>query len=831
MRGFKRFSVFFHSRNTRRFARRLALVAGISLALTIGYVLWTIRDLPSPAAFAEREIPQTTRILDREGTVQLYGVFGQERRRVVGLHDISPDLVNATVTTEDDQFFHHIGIDFAGIVRSVLRNILARRFEEGGSTITQQLVRNAVLTTEQTVQRKVKEIVLSLELELKYSKEQILEAYLNQITYGSNIYGVEAASEAYFGKSARDISLSQATILAALPKAPSFYSPWGSHQEELLARRNYVLDRMQTLGYINAEQNANAKKETLVFQPPRADIKAPHFVFFMREELERLVGKDLVERGGLTVTTTLDWKIQRIAEEEVTKAAIRNENRWGGKNAALVAVDPKTGEILAMVGSRDYFDAANDGNVNVAVRQRQPGSSFKPVVYAAAFERGFTANTILFDLETQFAVGSAKSYAPKDYDGRVRGPVTARQALSNSLNIPAVKILYLVGIDRALNLAARLGFTTLTKPDTYGLSLVLGGGAVTLLEETSAFSVFANDGIRAPASSILSIKDASGKVIFERRVALERVLDAEVTRTVSDILSDNPARALVFGTNSPLTLGTRPAAAKTGTNQDFRDGWTIGYTPSFALGVWVGNNDNSSMHKGADGVVVAAPIWNAVMKRVLEGKPVENFIKPKPQKIDKPILDGVFAVEERVLLDRASGKRATDRTPPEWIEEHVYRTIHDTLFWVDRKNPQGPAPKDPYQDPQFVSWEAAVQAWIAQNPELALSTAQRPPEEYDDIHTEQNTPLLSVFEPQEGTHTSNPLIVSALASAPLGIAQVLVFIDGEYLGPLGLESNKKQEGFWRGVFFLPHEADLHALTLKAFDVYGNRQERSVTVEF
>src|SRR3989344_3808283 len=709
----------------KKLIKRIALATGILLLAAIVFVLWSIRDLPTPAAFAERHIEQTTQVFDRTGNVLLFEFFNEQRRRVVALDEISPYLVNATLAAEDDQFFHHIGIDIPGVIRSTLRDIFKGEFAEGGSTITQQLVRNAVLTPEKTPARKIREIVLSLELELRYSKEEILEAYLNQIPYGSNIYGSEAASRMFFNKPVSDLTLDEAAALAALPKAPSFYSPYGSHAEELIARRNHILDRMEELGYISHDEGTKAREQETMFAPLRTNIKAPHFVFFAREEAERLVGTELLERGGLRITTSLDWKLQEIAEKNITDLRPRIE-RWGATNAALVAIDPKSGEILALVGSVDYFDDAIDGKVNVAIRQRQPGSSFKPVVYAAALERGFTTETVLFDVPTEFATGGAKSYRPQNYNGSFMGPITARQALANSLNVPSVKMLYLAGVENAIKLAERLGVTTLTRPDEYGLALVLGGGAVTLLEETGAFGVFANDGIRVPSGAILKIEDAQGKILYERKAEEKEALDKEIARQITNILSDNNARAPIFGTNSPLTLGSRPVAAKTGTHQDFRDAWTVGYTPSLVTGVWVGNTDNSPMKQGADGVVIAAPIWNRFMKSALEHASKEEFVPPKPVSTDKPILNGQWAIEETVFVDRASGKKATERTPPEWTEKRVYRVVHDTLFWINRSDPRGDPPDNPYQDPQFANWEQAVQKWISSDPTLAQSAQEHP---------------------------------------------------------------------------------------------------------
>ena len=484
-----------------------------------------------------------------------------------------------------------------------------------------------------------------------------------------------------------------------------------------------------------------------------------------------------------------------------------------------------------MVGSRDYFDPEYDGNVNVATRPRQPGSSFKPIVYAAAFERGFTPDTIIFDLPTDFGGG----YHPQNYTGQTYGPVTARQALSNSLNIASVKMLWLAGIGESVALAQRLGISTLTEgPDHYGLSLVLGGGAITLLEETSAFGTFATAGLRTPTEALLSVEDAGGEALFVYEPEANQVLEQEVARQINDILSDNAARALVFGTQNSLTLGSRPVAAKTGTAQDFRDAWTVGYTPSLATGVWVGNNDYSPMARGADGSVVAAPIWNRFMRSALSGTPVEEFRKPKPIVTGKPILDGRWAGEQTLRIDRASGKRATDRTPPEWVEERTYRTIHDTLFWINKRAPRGAPPENPSADPQFMRWESAVQQWIAGDPELVALASTQPPEDFDDIHLSLNEPRVRILAPQPGDRATDSLTVIVSVEAPFDIDTVAVTLGETAFGSL---QRNAVSGYYEKTIPLPEEIRSgdgeveRDIVVRAFDIYGNRGEASVSLLF
>ncbi|MEK7103351.1 MAG: penicillin-binding transpeptidase domain-containing protein, partial [Patescibacteria group bacterium] len=416
------------------------------------------------------------------------------------------------------------------------------------------------------------------------------------IPYGSTAYGVESASRVYFGKDVQDVTLGEAAILAALPQAPTYYSPWGNHKDALIARQHTILNAMVEQHYITKEQAENAKKETLTFKDPGTNIDAPHFVMYVKELLAKEYDEKTIEQGGLKVITSLDFDKQTIAEEVVDKRAKENLNQ-GATNAAMISLDAKTGEILAMVGSKDYFDKDIDGNVNVVLRKRQPGSSFKPIVYAAALMKGFTPQTTIYDVITNFSA-SGEAYIPKNFTNKEYGPVTLKKALAGSLNITAVKVLYLTGIDTVSTLAKDLGYTSLNDPQRYGLTLVLGGGEVTLLEHASAYTAFAREGERAEPIAILKIEDRHGKVLQEfKDPKVNRVFDEEIARQMNDMLSDNNARSYIFGANNLLTLSGRPVAAKTGTTNDVRDAWTIGYTPSVVTGVWVGNNDNTSMKK------------------------------------------------------------------------------------------------------------------------------------------------------------------------------------------------------------------------------------------
>ncbi|MBI2644925.1 PBP1A family penicillin-binding protein [Candidatus Uhrbacteria bacterium] len=588
-----------------------------------GMIGWFSRDLPHPDKLLDRSIPLSTKIYDRTGEHLLYEVHGAQQRSLVSISHIPNSLKKATITAEDKGFYTHKGFDVRGILRSILVDIISRKKAQGGSTITQQFIKNSLLTSRKTFTRKIKELVLAYQLEKQFSKDQILQMYFNEIPYGSTAYGVQAASKMYFGKNVQDLSLAESAYLAALPKAPTYYSPWGSHRDKLDARKNAILSDMEKEEYISEEEARAAQEEKIKFKSPGQGIEAPHFVMYVKELLADAYGEKRVEEGGLKVITSLDYDKQKFAEQTIRKQGEKNIS-MDALNAALFSLDTKTGEILAMVGSRDYHNEDIDGNVNVVLRRRQPGSSFKPIVYAAAFQKGYTPDTILFDIVTNFDTTGIKEYSPHNYTGKEYGPVTLRQALAGSLNIPAVKTLYLVGVPHVIEFAQSLGYTSLTDPDRYGLSLVLGGAEVTLFEHTAAFTAFAQEGKRVAPIAILRVEDEKNTVLKEfKDPIIQEVFDPEVARNISAILSDQKAREFIFGGHNYLILSDRPAAVKTGTTNDNRDAWTIGYTPSLVTGVWVGNNNNTPMKKGADGSKVAAPIWNEFMTYALKNTPPE----------------------------------------------------------------------------------------------------------------------------------------------------------------------------------------------------------------
>jgi len=615
----------------------LLLIIGICALVGGLLLLWaaTLR-LPDFDVVSERVIQQSTKIYDRTGDILLYDLHENIRRTVVPFEDISDYIKKATVAIEDAEFYRHHGIKISAFFRALFVNILSFRFSQGGSTITQQVVKNALLTQEKTVARKIKEWILSIKIEQNLSKEEILSLYLNESPYGGNIYGIQEASMTFFGKNASEVTLAEAAYLAALPQAPTFYSPYGENREALDARKNLVLDRMVENNFITNEERISASAEKVIFKPrPERSILAPHFVFYVRDYLEKKYGLRAIEEDGLRVITTLDYELQKQAEQIVHDGALENEKKFKAKNAALVAIDPTTGQILSMVGSRDYFDTEIDGNVNVTIAKRQPGSAFKPFVYATAFLKGLTPETVLFDLPTQFSTACKPSdtshkdpcYFPENYDGKFRGPMSIRNALAQSVNVPAVKALYIAGISDSIQTARRMGITTLEDASRYGLTLVLGGGEVTLLDITSAYGVFANDGVRNPTTAIIRIVYRDGTVLEEFSPRPVSVLDQNVARQISNILSDNVARTPAFGTNSSLFFKNRDVAAKTGTTNDYRDVWIIGYTPNLAVGMWAGNNDNTPIDKSIAGFVIA-PLWRTFMDVALPTRTTEYFVQP-----------------------------------------------------------------------------------------------------------------------------------------------------------------------------------------------------------
>lgn len=792
----------------------LIIVLGIFgwLGATI-MIAWASRDLPDPNKLIERTVSQSTKIYDRTGEHLLYEVFSGKKRTIIDLKEIPEYVKWATITIEDKNFYNHTGVAWLSIARATVSNLLGRKTGGGGaSTLTQQLIKNAILTNEKTLGRKIKEAILAKQLERRYTKDQILQLYFNEIPYGSANYGIESASQSYFGKSIKEVTLAEAATLAALPQAPTRYL---NNWELLKGRRDYILDKMVEYGHLAEEEAAEAKKQSVKINKIVSNIMAPHFVFYVKEILTEKYGEKTVEQGGLKVITTLDFEKQKIAEEEITKAMETLEKKYKATNAALVALDPKTGQILTMVGSHDFFDEEHDGQVNVTLRPRQPGSSFKPFVYAAAFIKGFMPDTKVYDVETIFKT-EIKDYAPHNYDGKEHGMVTLRQALAGSLNVPAVKVLYLTGINNVLDLADQVGYTTLKDRSRFGLSLVLGGAEVKLLEHTAGYLALAREGTTLPVSSILEVTDASGNQLEKwQEPTPQEVIPSQVTRLVTNILSDNEARAFIFGANNPLTLPDRPVATKTGTTNDWHDAWTLGYTPSLVAGVWVGNNNNAAMTKKADGSYLAAPIWQGFMKRALAQTPLEQFNPPDPYPLEtKPILLGQGLGEIILPINKLNGKIATTSTPPDLIEQRIYHQDHTILYYLNKDDLTGPAPADPNQDPQFANWEAAVQTWAAKQ----NYSQEKPPVELDSADHSANLEISLLSPSQNQTLTQRDLTILVKINSSEPIKKVTYLLDDQLLGSASEPPYTFQTYLW------DTPKGFHTVKVRALDVNGNYEE-------
>lgn len=745
----------------------------------LGAFAWLSRDLPDPNSLTIRDIPQSTKIYDRTGEHLLYEIAGEEKRTLVTLDQIPDYVVWATITAEDRKFYEHGGVDIKGILRAIFYDVVTLSRAQGASTITQQLVKNAILTNEKTFTRKFKELILSLALERRYTKDEIMQLYLNEIPYGSRNYGIQSAADSYFSLDVEELSLSQAATLAALPQAPTTYL---NNPDKLQARRDWILSSMLELGYISEQEAQAALAEDTGIALEFNDIEAPHFVLWVKEQLEEVYTPVEVEQGGLKVTTTLDYDKQVAANEAVAANKEARSETYGFNNSGLVSIDPSNGHILAMVGSADYSDDDIDGKVNVTMSPLQPGSSFKPIIYTAGFERGYTPNTILWDALTTFKTTTG-DYQPKNYDLQEHGPVTIRSALQGSLNIPAVKMLYLLGVEAGIDFAQRLHYSTLTDSSAVGLSMVLGGAEVTLLDHTSAYATLAAEGVYREPVSILRVEDSDGEILQEWKEEEhkgERVLDANVARMTSDVLSDNAARTPYFGASSYLTLGDRPVAAKTGTTNDYNDAWTMGYTPSLATGVWTGNTDGAAMNRGSGGSAVAAPVWNAFMKEALSGTAVEAFVAPEIPITGIAMLDGSIP-SELVVLDKASGKLATERTPESHREEKYCGEYHSILHYISPSDPL--TPLDEPTDHSYESWELAVQGYLARYNE-SLDEGEAPmevcdiPEEEDDLHTRANEPNVRIESPERNDEVGRSFDVVLDASANRGVDRVSYFIDG-----------------------------------------------------
>lgn len=797
------------SRLWRRFARiekrhwKGLCLAVLSIALVVGglVVVWiSSLQIPDLSAFETRKVSQSTKIYDRTGTILLYDVNAGSKRTVVPLSAVSPYIQEATIAVEDENFYRHGGVDIKSIFRAILSDLTPGGVREGASTITQQVIKNAVLTSSQTFTRKIEEAILAIKLEHVMTKDQILDTYLNEAPYGGNVYGVEEASEMFFGVSASSTDIAESAYLAAVLQAPTYYSPYGSNKSALDARQHLVLSKMKANGFITQNQYSQAMAENVNFLAKNVTgIRAPHFVMYVISGLVNQYGEDMVENGGLRVITTLDYDTQSKAEEVIKKFSPTLQSNFDASNTAMIAIDPKNGDILSMVGSRNYFDSSIDGSFNVTTAFRQPGSTFKPFVYATAFKNGFTPDTELWDTPIQFSPqcnpdGTTKNpsadakkicYSPVEYDKTYEGPMTARFALPQSRNIPAVEMLYMAGINDSISTAQAMGITSLTDPDRYGLSLVLGGGEVSLLELTSAYGVFANDGIRNPYRSVLEVDDNQGAVLQQASLNPVQVIPAQQARQINDILSNTTYRMYSLeALTAPLN---RQIALKTGTTNDYRDVWTLGYTPDIAVGFWAGNNNNTPMNDAISTLIIS-PVWAAFMTEINDSIPKDNFISPDPEPTNlKPALRGIWQGGVSYFTDTISGKVATQYTPSQTTKEVVFPSVHNPLQWIDKSNPRGPVPTNPQDDPQYDNWENSIRKWFVDyqktHPDFVETSTFIAPTATDDVHLPTNFPKVSIVSPLDGASLdpNNRTTVSLLASGPYPIQKADLYINGNYI--------------------------------------------------
>ncbi|KKU91565.1 MAG: Penicillin-binding protein, 1A family [Candidatus Jorgensenbacteria bacterium GW2011_GWA1_48_11] len=805
----------------------LFVLSLVALTVFTVYLLVIYKGLPSPDQFSARLVSESTKLYDRTGKILLYEIHGDEKRTVVPFDQIPDAMKEAALSAEDANFYNEPAFDWRAILRALWVDLKSGQIVQGGSTITQQLAKNVFLSSERTWSRKLKELVLAIELESRYSKDQVLGFYLNQIPFGSNAYGVEAASQTFFGKNAKNLSLNEAAALAGLIRAPSYYSPWGNHLDELVRRKNDVLDRMAQLGHISQEDAAAAKKEELIFLPPSiGNIRAPHFSLAVKDHLINRYGEDTVLNGGLKVTTTLDWDMQQAAEKAVSDGAERNEELYQAKNAALVAQDPKTGQVLALVGSRDYFDVSIDGNFNVPTQGlRQPGSALKPFVYMNAFEKGYSPKTMIFDVPTEFVPNNPRCpqppeyskptnlqspcFHPQNFDGIFRGPLNLESALAQSVNIPAVKILYLAGLENVLKNIHAFGITTLNETWRYGLSLTLGGGEVKLIDLVNAYATLSQEGVHHDQSLILEVADQSGKTLEKYHDEANRVIEPAYPRLINQVLSDADLRAPLYQAGLGLTLfENHDVALKTGTTNDYRDAWAMGYTPSLVVGVWAGNNDNAPMQRRGSSILAAVPIWNAFLKQVLQKYPTETF--PRPELVNlpaKPMLNGQYLVNA-IYMGGA------------------YPQIHSLLYYVDPRDPLGPVPAY-IDDPQFQNWEKGVLDWARTNIPGFLGYNQPVPGDSFSVGTAlpQSDIVFFNVSPAGGSFLSPPLYIKADIYSAKGLRTVELFFNRSVVVSFGVSGNAYALAYQLNAGLGPQ----NLIEIKVTDVSGEISVRPIIV--
>lgn len=814
-----------------RRARILTIIASVALisagVLTIGVVVtvaYFSRDLPSPNQLTNREVVQSTKIFDRNGEL-LYDVYdGQHNRTLLPFNEIPQVMKDATIAAEDKDFYKHQGFSITGIAAAFLKLASSQSIGGGGSTITQQLVKNAILEdARQTPVRKIKELILAIQIERRYSKDQILQIYLNEIPYGGTAYGVEAASQHYFGKSARELNLSEAALLAGIVQNPTLHSPF-TNPDSAYDRQHYVLDQMVKNDMISDKQRKDAEetKITLASGSDLSTIKAPHFVLYVKQLLEEQYGTSLVEQGGLRVTTTLDLTKQKIAEEEVTKQLEKlSQANAHATSAGLLAADPKTGQILAYVGSGDFYNDELQGKVDIIQRPRQPGSSVKTFTYLEALTKGYTLATYLGDVQTCF--GGSPAYCPGNSDGKYWGPVMIREALSNSRNIPAVKATQLVGVDGFIEMAKSLGLTSLTDRSQYGLSVGLGAVETKPYEMAQAYTTLANGGMEQDLTPILKVEDSTGKVLEQYTEGPgKRVVDEKYVYLITDVLSDNVARQRLFGSGNKLQLsGGRPAAVKTGTTDENWDAWTIGFTPSLSTTVWVGNMDRSPM-RGIQGSTGATPIWNGFMNRSLSGTKVEQFKRPS----------SIVAVAVDTMSGMLPGPASKTRTELfiKGTEPTKTDTFHKTVQ-VDKTNgllanavtiATGNAEERTctYLEELIKSWQPYTDTWMR-----AQGSAYSCPTETSTLyHTVGDKPYVSITSPADGAKVNSTFTVKASAASAGSITQVEFLLDGVVVA-------KDTSAPYEYTFNLSSSSSgSHMLTARATDSKGNEASDSIEIK-
>jgi membrane peptidoglycan carboxypeptidase len=740
------------------FLKKTILLGIIFSLFLVGIIfLWASSlAIPDINDIAKLKAEQSSKIFDKTGEVLLYNIYQNESRTSIPLDKVSENFKNALIAVEDKYFYEHNGVKVSSFLKAAYVTLIEGG-KRGASTITQQVVKNTLLTNERSYERKAKEMILAYKLEKLWSKDEILGLYINEIPFAGVIYGVEEASLYYFDKHASEITLAESAYLAAMLPKPSYFK---KNKKEWGDRKNIILDLMLNQSLVTEDDYNKAKKEEVefVFRTSRSGLRAPHFVFYVIEKLEEKYGKEALRTSGMKVITTLDFKLQEKIEEIVIEKIEETQEEYGAENASVVAIEAKSGSILSMVGSRDYFDKDIDGKVNIATSKRQPGSAFKPIVYLSAFMEGYTPETVVWDVNTEFNLrcpaelpinilengekndagnegvdGSFndgiytdengrenKCYRPRNFDWYTdrpfKGPMKMKNALPESRNIPAIKTLYLVGIKKVIENARLFGIKSLNKSSNYyGLGLVLGGGEVELLNLVSTYGTFANEGIRVEPNSIIEIFDKDNESIYKHREEKRRVVDSKYVKNLNTILSDNELKYPTFGYNSVLYFKDRDVASKTGTTNDNRDSWTVGYDDGHvSLGVWVGNNDNRSAKKNPGGAVTYH-IWKESMQEALKDYPNSKFGEA-PDLFElggKPSLRGVLKGGITIPIDIKTGVLATDQTPQEFIKEIVIPSYHSLLHWVKKGDPKGPVPHK--KDEAYKHWEQGVLQWVSQN--------------------------------------------------------------------------------------------------------------------